>query len=73
MILAKHHGSEVTWYLQPQWAAFLSSSVPLWWGVGVGSTGPLGMSGAVQGATLHHTGALTALRHATAPTESVRG
>jgi hypothetical protein len=73
MILAESQGIDVRLTLQPQRAASPGSSVPLWWGVGVDAPAPRGMSGAVQGATLHHTGALTALRHATAPTESVRG
>ena len=67
MILAKRHGLDVTLYLQPQRAAFLRFSVPLWWGVGVSAPAPRGMSGGVQVATLHHTGALTALRHAAQP------
>ena len=45
MILAESQGIDVRLTLQPQRAAFPSSSVPLWWGVGVVSTGPRGMSG----------------------------
>jgi hypothetical protein len=67
MILAGSQKIAVRLYLQPQRAAFRPSSVPLWSGVGVCRTGPRGMSGAVQGATLHHTRDLTRLRHAAAP------
>jgi hypothetical protein len=73
MILAKHHVEAVALYLQPQRAAFPDVVGAAVVGVGVGSTGPRGMSGDVQGATLPQTEALTPLRHATAPTESVRG
>jgi hypothetical protein len=73
MILGKSQKIAVRLYLQPQRAAFPHSPVPLWWGVGVDSTGPRGMSGVVQAVTLHPSGALTSLRHASEPTESVRG
>jgi hypothetical protein len=49
MILANRHGKRVRFVLQPQRAAFPSSSVPLWSGVGVDSTGPRGMSGGLAG------------------------
>jgi hypothetical protein len=64
MILGKSQKIAVRLYLQPQWAASPGSPVPLWSGVGVGRTGPRGMSGDVQGATLPQTEALTPLRHA---------
>jgi hypothetical protein len=52
VILAKHHVEAVALYLQPQRAAFPDVVGAAVVGVGVGSTGPRGMSGDVQGATL---------------------
>jgi hypothetical protein len=67
VILAKHHVEAVTLYLQPQRAAFRVVGAAVVGGRCYQHRPPAACLGAVQGATLHHTGALTPLRHAEEP------
>jgi hypothetical protein len=62
VILAKHHVEAVTLYLQPQRAAFRVVGAAVVGGRCYQHRPPAACLGAVQGATLHHTGALTPLR-----------